>query len=291
MDTIKVKDNDVLKRAMSLLSLSQSGLALLVGKDQATIFRYVNGVTSIPDAVFSYVMGLLQRNEIDPLTSLGIANEDQFYFHSAPTLLSGPIDVNRNKGSFVDFGHGFYLGKTLRQSSSWAKRPDDPMYIYRFRREKFANLTHYSFGPNSVFDWLCFIALNRNKIPEEYRAKIAYVFKDIETYDLVEGKIADSFSFQVIEGFFQGIYDLNQAELCSTILALGEQICLKNQDFASHLEADELYVFDLTISRYFKGLGKQRQSQQDKDAERALKVAADPKKTFAYLLKKNYGKK
>lgn len=96
-----VNANEVLKRALSLLSLSQSGLSLLIGKDQATIYRYVHGDIAIPDSVFSYVMGLLQRNEIDPLMSLGIAEEESFIFIPHPRLLMARLTSIETKGALL----------------------------------------------------------------------------------------------------------------------------------------------------------------------------------------------
>src|SRR5574344_889512 len=291
METSKIQAQAVLIKALDMLGLTQNELAILIGKDPTTVYRYVKGEVGTPEEVFSEIMSRLQRNEINPLECLGIENEEDFYFHSAPSPLVGDIDVNYNRDSLADFGHGFYLGKTLRQSASWAKRPGGPIYIYRFKREKFSKLVPYRFDQDHVFDWLCFIALNRHKIPDQYAPRIAYAFAKMEDYDFIEGKITDSFSFQIIEGFFQGIYDLDQAVLCTKILALGDQLCLKKKEFASALQPDELYILDSTISRYFASLGKEKQSQQDQDSQRILQRTPNPEKVFANLLKKNYGKK
>jgi hypothetical protein len=292
MVNYKITGADVLKESIRLLGISPSSFALLANKDKASISRYLSGENNVPPAVLKKTMQLLTNSGINPLDALGIENEKQYYYHACATPLNGPVDVFHNEGTRNDFGTGFYLGESLLQSASYTREGASSLCLYRFARAKFKKLKVFDFDERPILDWFIYIAINRQKIDEKKYGELLADFRQkIAGYDLVRGKIADSFTFQIIEGLFNGVYDIDQAEVCSVILALGDQLCLKNSSFGKTLEADELYTFEPTVALYFSSYGEERRESHDESTKEILNQPYDPNKLFAKILEKRYGKK
>jgi hypothetical protein len=283
---------DVLKETLALLGISASSFALLVNKDKSLISRYLKGEISVPSEVLKQSMQLLSNSGIDPLDALGIDDEKDYYYHACPAPLNGPIDVFYNQGRNNDFGVGFYLGESLLQSASYTKEGTSSLYLYRFKRSKFTALNRFDFDQRPILDWFLYIAINRKKIDEKvYGELIANFTQELASYDLLKGKIADSFTFQIIEGLFNDVYDFDQAEACSVILALGDQLCLKNADFGKTLSADELYTLDPKVAQFFAAYGEEKRQSHEQSTREVLKRPYDPSKLFSRILKKRYGKR
>ena len=284
----KIETKDVFLRALQLLGISPDAFGASIGKDRATIYRYISGDSKIPLNVLTNLLDLVYEFGISIVDVLGIEDEDQYYYHATSVDITFPIDVHINDGHDTDFGFGFYLGENLRQSSTWGKLGYSTN-IYRFKREKFKDLKVLDFNNLKPIDWLNYVAINRHKIePEQFPSLFKKYMKLEKGYDLIKGKIADSFSYEVLELLYMDRVDINQAEYSTNIMALGNQYCLKNPVFAVNLEADELFRYDKTLSDYFHHYAEIIQQKQDKKIELILKRPPNPNFIFSKYLKDKY---
>lgn len=288
MKEIVIKSKDVLKRALELLDISIEAYASSIDKDRATLHRYISGDIKIPFDVISNVLGLVYQHGLNITSILGIENEDDYYYHASNKEIDFPINVNLNDGKNRDFGYGFYLGENLRQSSTWGKLGYSTI-IYRFKREKFKNLTILDFDNYKRIDWLNYIAINRHKIAFIDYPALFKKYKKLElNKDLIKGKIADSFSYEILELLYKDRIDIDQAEYSTCIMGLGNQYCLKNEEFARNLIPDEIIKYDEIISAYFLHYFEMIQDRQNKNVELIIKKPANPDRVFSTYLKKKY---
>ena len=288
MKTIDIQTSFVFERALETLDISIDAFAKFVNKDRATIYRYINGETKIPLEILISLLDLVYDHGVDIVQILGIENENQYLYHATSSEIIFPIDVHINDGKQNDFGNGFYLGENLRQSSTFGKLGYSTI-IYRFKREKFKDLQVLDFNSLKTIDWLNYIAINRRKIAfQDYPSLFIKYQKLTKDKDIIKGKIADSFSYEILESLYENKLDIDQAEYCSKIMALGNQYCLKNEEFASILEADEMIRYDKTLSAYFRHLAVIISQKQNKNVETILKRVPNPDRVFSKYLGDKY---
>ena len=282
-----IKTSDVIKRALDIMGISVEAYAFSVGKDKTTIHRYLANKTSIPQGILFNVLDLLYDHGVDITKVLRIEDEDKYYYHATAKDIIFPIDVHINDGEARDFGNGFYLGENLRQSSTWGKLGYSTI-IYRFKREKFSKLKVLDFNKLKPIDWLNYVAINRKKITYEKYPKLIEKYKKIEKgIDLVIGKIADSFSYEVLELLYVDKLDIDQAEYATKIMALGNQLCLKNDEFGKKLEPDEIIRYDKTLSNYFLHYAEIIEKKQNNNIELIINKPPKKERLFSEHLKKN----
>ena len=135
MKQTTIKTNDIIKRSLDIMGISVDAYAYSIGKDKATIYRYITGETKVPIDVLTNILDLLYDHGIDIIKVLNIEDEDEYYYHATDVEISLPINVHINDGDNRDFGFGFYLGENIRQSSMWGKLGHSTN-IYRFKRTK-----------------------------------------------------------------------------------------------------------------------------------------------------------
>ena len=158
-----------------------------------------------------------------------------------------------------------------------------------FKRDNFTNLNLLDFNELKPIDWLNYIAINRHKIDEKKYVKLLnHYHKMIKNKDLIKGKIADSFSYEVLELLYIDRLDIDQAEYSTRIMALGNQLCLKNDAFAKSLVPDDVIEYDETLSQYFLHYSDIIQEKQNKNVELIIQKAPNPKRLFSVYLKGKY---
>ena len=287
MDIINVSSTTFFQKGFDMLGLSQDGFSLLVGKSPARISRYLSGEDRIPDNVFAFVMDALIARLIDPSSLFPLSDEDEFYYHATSGEIIFPIDVHFNDGRYNDFGNGFYLGESFRQALTWGKEKK-PTIVYCFRKSRFKKAKEVQLS--DTLDWLFYVGLNRGKIrPMAYPEYEAQLRKSLSACDVVRGKIADSFSFNVIESLFAGKLDIDQAEACTVLMALGDQRVIKNQDFASSLTPDRIIKLDSILSDYFLYYGQKAQHGFDSLISETLKTPPKKERTIESIIGKRHG--
>ena len=287
MKEIVIKTNEVIKRALDIMGISGEAYAYSVGKDRTTIHRYISGDVKVPLEILTNILDLLYDHGIEITKVLNIEDEDEYYYHATAVEIDFPINVHINDGESRDFGYGFYLGENLRQSSTWGKLGYSTI-IYRFKRSKFSGLSMLDFNNLKPIDWLNYVAINRKKIPFSKYPKLFEKYSKLEKgQSVVKGKIADSFSYEVLESLYMDKLDIDQAEYATKIMALGNQLCLKDEAFAKTLEADEMIRYDKTLSEYFLHYSDIIQQKQNKNIELIIKNPPNKDRLFSVYIAKN----
>ena len=288
MNRIVIKTHEVMKRALDMLDISIDAFASSIGKDRATMYRYLNGEIEVSIEILSTLLDLVYDHGVDIIKVLNIENEEAYYYHATNKEICFPINVYINDGKSNDFGYGFYLGENLRQSSTWGKLGYSTI-IYRFKRDKFKELSILDFNTLKPIDWLNYVAINRHKIDEQKYIKLIREYQKLcKKKDIIKGKIADSFSYEILELLYIDKLDIDQAEYSTRIMALGNQLCLKNDDFAKALMPDDVIEYDSVLSQYFLHYSDIIQEKQNKNVDLIIKKIPNPKRLFSVYLKEKY---
>lgn len=287
MKEIVIKTSEIIKLALNILGISADAFAFSIGKDRATVYRYMSGETNVPVDVLTKLLDLAYYHGVDITKILNIADEDEYYYHATASEIKFPINVHINDGESRDFGYGFYLGENLRQSSTWGKLGSSTI-IYRFKRDKFKELSILDFNKMKSIDWLNYVAINRKKIEyQNYPKLFEKYFKLERNTDLIVGKIADSFSYEVLELLYKDKIDIDQAEYATKIMALGNQLCLKNELFGASLIPDEVIRYDNTLSEYFLHYSDLIQERENNNIELIINRTPNKERLFSNYIKGN----
>lgn len=287
MKEIVIKTSEIIKLALNILGISADAFAFSIGKDRATVYRYMSGETTVPVDVLTKLLNLAYYHGVDITKILNIADEDEYYYHATASEIKIPINVHINDGESRDFGYGFYLGENLRQSSTWGKLGSSTI-IYRFKRDKFKELSILDFNKMKSIDWLNYVAINRKKIEyQNYPKLFEKYFKLERNTDLIVGKIADSFSYEVLELLYKDKIDIDQAEYATKIMALGNQLCLKNELFGASLIPDEVIRYDNTLSEYFLHYSDLIQERENNNIELIINRTPNKERLFSNYIKGN----
>lgn len=287
MKEIVIKTSEIIKSAFNILGISADAFAFSIGKDRATVYRYMSGETNVPVDVLTKLLDLAYYHGVDITKILNIADEDEYYYHATASEIKFPINVHINDGESRDFGYGFYLGENLRQSSTWGKLGSSTI-IYRFKRDKFKELSILDFNKMKSIDWLNYVAINRKKIEyQNYPKLFEKYFKLERNTDLIVGKIADSFSYEVLELLYKDKIDIDQAEYATKIMALGNQLCLKNELFGASLIPDEVIRYDNTLSEYFLHYSDLIQERENNNIELIINRTPNKERLFSNYIKGN----
>ena len=163
------------------------------------------------------------------------------FYHGSRQGIEGDIDPNRNVKSTLDFGHGFYLGTTFKQSSTFVAAEDhgkDRVYKFSFSLEGLDVLELRDIR------WVLFVAYNRHQIPNtEENANLNRQIRRVinHGYDVIVGPIADDKMAISMTNFFSNTITYGQLIDCLTQLKIGDQYCLKTQKACKNLKCEVVY--------------------------------------------------
>ena len=134
----------------------------------------------------------------------------------------------------LDFGTGFYLTSDKRQAENWAKlatmrrKTGRPIVtVYEFDRTAEVRLRTLAFIEPDA-EWLRFTAANRTG-----RGTTGQ-------YDLIIGPVATDTTAPVIAGYYEGIYDENEAIRRLMPYKLKDQFAFKTEEALQYLVLKEV---------------------------------------------------
>lgn len=212
------------------------------------------------------------------------------YYHGSRQGIEGEIDPNRNVGKTLDFGHGFYLGTTFKQSSTFVAAEEegkDRVYKFSF------SLDGLDYLELRDVRWVFFVAYNRKRIPDtsENANLLRQIRKVINHgYDVIVGPIADDKMAISMDNFFNNTISYGQLIKCLTQLNIGDQYCLKTKKACDNLKCEVIYSCqDDGLRNLIKEYAFEATQNASKHAE-AINKQSDNGKKFSELLKE-YGKK
>ncbi|MBR0295693.1 MAG: DUF3990 domain-containing protein [Bacilli bacterium] len=207
------------------------------------------------------------------------------FYHGSRQGIDGNIDPDRNKNKTLDFGHGFYLGTTFKQSSTFVAAEDggkDRVYKFSFSLEGLDYLELRDIR------WVFFVAYNRKKIPDipENAFLLRRIRKVINHgYDVIVGPIADDKMAISMDNFFNNNISYGQLIKCLAQLSIGDQYCLKTQKACNNLTCEVIYICqDDGIRKLIREYAFEAIQSASKHAE-AINKQSDNGKKFSELLK------
>ena len=212
------------------------------------------------------------------------------FYHGSRQGIEGDIDPFRNQGKTLDFGFGFYLGTTFKQSSTFVAAEDegkDRVYKFSFSLEGLDYLELRDIR------WVFFVAYNRKRIPDtpENAGLLRQIRKVLNHgYDVIIGPIADDKMAISMDNFFNNNISYGQLIKCLTQLNIGDQYCLKTPKACQNLKCEILYsCLDDGLRNLIRDYAFEAIQSASKHAE-AINKRSDGGKKFSELLKE-YGKK
>lgn len=289
--TTIVTINYFLKQVVKNHSLTNRGLANILGVSPGLITSYLNDSTMVPTKRAIKLNEWLKSNKNEDLYLDYIFKytvEEGYLFHGSKTRISGEIDSNRSEDEH-DFGRGFYLGETFLQASTWASFDECKGYLYKMKFNK-EGLKHINI---EGLDWVFFVAYNRGLIPENNETKKLLhkmaTFKSSGSKYFF-GKIADDRMNESMAMFFNDTMSNIQVEECLKQLKIGNQYCLRNKDATKKVEIIEEYKLDDNLKELIAKYGTNARNEAVSLARKISNHKNAMGKKFSQLLNE-YGNK
>lgn len=207
------------------------------------------------------------------------------FYHGSRQGIEGEIDPERNKNKTLDFGYGFYLGTTFKQSSTFIAAEDegkDRVYQFSF------SLDNLDYLELRDIRWVLFVAYNRKRIPDtpENANLLRQIRKVVNHgYDVIVGPIADDKMAISMDNFFNNTISYGQLIKCLTQLNIGDQYCLKTQKACDNLKCEVVYSCqDDGLRNLIREYAFEATQNASAHAE-AINKQSDSGKKFSELLK------
>ncbi len=291
MDNIKISFNEIIRKVINDFDISREELSNVLGCDVSTVSNYMNYKTAVSiDKAVALKAYLEKYFDVDIYDRYIYFVDNGFYFHGSRQGIKGKISPNYVLSrKTTDFGRGFYLGETFKQSSTFVsdeKSGDD--LIYKFKLD----LDNLKVRVLNDVEWVLFVGFNRGKIERNSKnRKIILMMESIlsKGYDVIMGKIADDKMSINMEEFFSNRLTYGQILKCITQLKIGDQYCLKTQKACDSLELVNTYTLD-DATRYLINNYAVKQRNDAVDAANIIvSKSPDDNLYFDDLIKK-YGK-
>lgn len=211
-----------------ILNCSNIELANELGIDNTTLSRIVNGEVDPSSETLEAIYNFAYENNIkfNELKEM-LYKEEAFkgnvvLFHGSRSGINGPINLRLSRDN-NDFGPGFYLGESMKQSISFvSKSPSSSEYIFSFNTR---DLKSIKYDVNR--DWMLTIAYFRNTLKNYKDTKIIQkLISKLDGIDYIIAPIADNRMFQIINNFIQSDITDEQCKHCLAATNLGYQYVL-----------------------------------------------------------------
>ena len=282
----------VLQSIKSEYNLSNLALKDIMQCSAATVSQYLNGATEISiDKIVLLDAWLKAEKNKDIYEYVFNLNTSLSFFHGSRQGIKGkivPEYSKRKKPS--DFGKGFYLGETFKQSSTFVAAENKGLdRIYRFAFDMDNLKTIRLDGVR----WVMFVAYNRGKINEE-DSDNDIVIKDMKRiinnkYDVIIGPIADDRMSISMDNFFANLITYEQLMDCLKQLSIGDQYCLLTQKACDKLEMLEEYYLTGPVRYFIREYATEKRNDAVNESTRINNETDETGRKFKDLLKE-YGK-
>lgn len=153
-------------------------------------------------------------------------------YHTSNLIVDKPDVLHSRK--HLDFGEGFYLTHLEQQARNYGQRfirrgEEAIMNVYELSDE----MSHVKRKVFAAYDgeWLDYITACRKGLPHE-------------TYDIIEGGIADDQVFDTVDLYLQGLYTREQALNQLRWKKPNHQLCITSQKV---LDTYLLFVESITL--------------------------------------------
>ena len=274
LKSIKDKENFSFDTLASYMNCSKGSLSLYlsnkanIGIDKISSLK--NSLMNIENKdIYSYIFDYFPSG----------------FYHGSRQGIIGEINPELNKNKTLDFGYGFYLGTSFKQSSTFVAAEDerkDKIYDFSF------SLDGLDYLELRGIAWVLFVAYNRGKIKntKENEPIIRQIRKIINhNYDVIVGPIADDKMAISMDNFFNNNISYGQLIRCLTQLSIGDQYCLKTKRACERLEYKNIYILeDNSLRKLIREYAFESTQKASRHAEEINKQNDNGKK-FKDLLK------
>ena len=160
-------------------------------------------------------------------------------YHGSTFIVKKPnLEILNNK---TDFGRGFYTTTNIEQAQKWVKIKRKRLMERSFTDDikEYINIYEYSENPKLNI-------LNFDEATEEW---LKFVFKNrfsnglIHEYDIVKGPVANDNLYQVLDGYEDGVYTIEETIKRLKTYLLADQISfhtLKALECIKYIETIEV---------------------------------------------------
>lgn len=146
-------------------------------------------------------------------------------YHGSRNGIRGKIRPCSNDNS--DFRRGFYMGDSLAQASSWVSNSGWGAEVYNILLDR-TNLSFIDLNRTPEL-WALYIARNRNMLAYEVPPRLRAKFRELDSYDVVHGLIADDRMTDAFKAFSVGTINFEGLKYCLGYVRLGSQVTLRTQ--------------------------------------------------------------
>lgn len=293
MEPIKLNFTDVFLKIVDDYHLTDNDIASIFHCSPFTVRSYLSGRTKINIEKALLLKQFLLDSYGEDIYDKYIFDFDDagYLFHGSRMGIKGKISPNyllsREK---TDFGRGFYLGESFKQSSTFVAEESDGLdRIYQFEFDK----TNLKILELNDLDWIFYIGYNRNKIADnKNNHKLLLKMKAISSgdYDVIIGSIADDKMSQNMEDFFSDRISYGQILKCLTQLKIGKQFCLLTQKACDRLKCINAYLLDNTYRYLIRVYAFEQRKSAVNSAYKITSSKDDNGLYFSELVKKYGGR-
>ncbi len=283
---------DTIPKLKALLKVNNFELASLIGISERSLNYYLDDNDSkkeVSEEIFNKITSFIENKGFD-LFSLFDLDGEEYLFHASRIGIEGKISTQKNVGYLKDFGNGFYLSESFKVAATYIDQEKNP-HIYRFFKKDIVKGKKFIFG-NTLKDsinWVLFIGLSRGKMRNisDISFLNEYFLSLFGTSDLIIGKIADSFNFDVMDDFLKGDHDLIQVDKALKLVDIGNQYVLKNEEIANKLSYIDDFVLDKHLKDYIrKWHTKENSKLKEKNKEFLNNTISDSNLKFMNIIEK-----
>lgn len=149
--------------------------------------------------------------------------KEKILFHGCKTVIKNSLDLNYSKKN-NDFGIGFYLGETFKQSAMYVSNSKSKnIYFYKLN---LIDLKTTTFKVDT--EWMIAISYFRGQLNNYKNSKyIQNLVNKINNIDIIIAPIADNRMFDIISEFVRGEITDEQCKYLLASTDLGMQYVIK----------------------------------------------------------------
>lgn len=192
--------------AKDVLNMNDSEISDFLGISRMTLSRWKDGKSNpsmeslekIYNKLYSANINLNRLKE--EMYASSLLSDHSLLFHGAKTELIGNPSVIYSDDN-KDFGKGFYLGESFKQSASFiVGYKSSSIYIFDFDKTK-VNIKQFQVS----IEWMILIAYFRGRL-EEYKDSVYLkkLLSKLNDIDVVIAPIADNTMYTTLDDFIQG---------------------------------------------------------------------------------------
>lgn len=234
-----------IKRIRMFFELSQSEFANLIGLSRSNILRIENNQIFPHPSTLESVYGYAYDNGLNlNLEKSRFFEEEKgdsiVLYHGAKFEIEGEVD-NKHSIKPNDFGDGFYLGETLKQSAEWVCGvPNSSVYCFYLKLNNNLKIKKLTVGR----EWLYSILYYRDGFSgKNVPIEVQSIVDEIESSDIIISPIADNKMYEIINKFINKEITDEACIHALSLTDLGNQYVLKTMKAIKCLKfIDRLYL-------------------------------------------------